>query len=122
MSNGVQIVRQQEQSEFVCSACGAGSDCDCHAPGLRRTSDQTIAAREAQQRWREKAKQKQRSVDDLPDVENVEESPAASAERQKAERNQWAVREHAPSSSQTSLTCRISVWHECSNINAELQK
>jgi hypothetical protein len=34
-----QIVRQQEQSEFVCSSCGADRGCDCNAPALKRLAD-----------------------------------------------------------------------------------
>jgi hypothetical protein len=30
------IVEQQKQSKFICSACGAGRDCDCKAFALKR--------------------------------------------------------------------------------------
>ena len=72
----LQIVRKHEQeSPFLCSACGADRGCECTAPALRRTSADTIADRERKQRQREKAKQNQSSVPTGQDIDNTEEYP-----------------------------------------------
>jgi hypothetical protein len=45
-----EISETVKQSQFVCSACGAGRDCDCAAPALAR-----LAAKNEQDRQRAKA-------------------------------------------------------------------
>src|SRR5262249_50061582 len=72
------IIEQQRQSEFVCSACGAGRECDCNAPALKRLAkleEKREQHRQAnRRRMREKRQQDQRSGSDtgnIPDEQRI---------------------------------------------------
>lgn len=80
MKSTAQIIqfKNQRQSEFVCSACGADRYCNCNAPALERLADleekkerERQQAREKMRRKREKDKQNQCSVT-VTDDENEE--------------------------------------------------
>jgi hypothetical protein len=46
----IQLKKQEQETPFICSACGAGRDCDCNAPAVER-----LAAKHEQDRQRAKA-------------------------------------------------------------------
>jgi hypothetical protein len=57
----VQLQKKQE-SEFVCSACGADRACDCNAPALEREAARREIERQASAKYRaKKREQKQQS-------------------------------------------------------------
>lgn len=57
------IIEQVGQSQFVCSACGAGRDCDCNAPAMERLAEIKEQARQRQIKKREQ-EQRLRHVTD----------------------------------------------------------
>lgn len=57
------IIEQVGQSQFVCSACGAGRDCDCNAPAMERFAEIKEQARQRQIKKREQ-EQRLRHVTD----------------------------------------------------------
>jgi hypothetical protein len=77
-STAAEIIKidHRQQSEFVCSACGAGRDCDCNAPALERLAEMREQHRQRNKAYRErqKAEQDQSSRDVTRDVE-VEDEP-----------------------------------------------
>jgi len=49
------IVQEQRQSEFVCSRCGAGRDCNCFAPAVARLAEKKEQDRQRAKAYRERS-------------------------------------------------------------------
>jgi hypothetical protein len=102
MSNKPQlsIVQQQKQSEFVCSACGAGRDCDCNAPALKRLAAQREANKEAVRRHRAKAKEELCNITQHAPVEGSVQYEADKAECQRLYGNVQKAEQDAEASAE----------------------
>lgn len=76
------IIKEQQQSEFVCSACGAARDCKCNAPALERLAAKDEGSRQRQKAYRERKAALHNAPVEITD--EFEPEPEASAEARKA--------------------------------------
>jgi len=68
----IQLKKQEQESPFICSACGADRGCDCNAPAVKKMAEKYL---ERNERERQRLKEK-RAVANAP-VENIDESSKA---------------------------------------------